>query len=73
MSHDIYSLPDMGKDGDYTVKKVLKDLSKASPPKQIAVGRGSGLVAGYLTMKAGKSVASIIGGSIIILQVNNLI
>jgi FUN14 domain-containing protein 1 len=61
----------MGRESDYSVKKVLKDLSKASPSKQMAVGAGSGWLAGFLTMKAGKSFATAIGGSILLLQVLN--
>ena len=59
----------MSREGDYSVKKILKDLSKAPPSKQVAVGAGTGWIAGYLTMKAGRSMATAIGGSILLLQV----
>lgn len=59
----------MSREGDYSVKKILKDLSKAPPSKQVAVGAGTGWLAGYLTMKAGRSMATAIGGSILLLQV----
>ena len=65
----IFSFPEMSREGDYSVKKILKDLSKAPPSKQVAVGAGTGWIAGYLTMKAGRSMATAIGGSILLLQV----
>ena len=52
-----------------TVAKVLADLSKASVPKQLAVGGAAGWTAGYLTMKAGKMAATAIGGSLLLLQI----
>ncbi len=64
----IVSISDMGRDGEYSVKRVLKDLSKASPPKQLAVGAGTGWLIGYTTMKLGKAVATTIGGTILLLQ-----
>jgi hypothetical protein len=51
------------------VKKILKDLSKAPAPKQLAVGAGAGWLVGYLTMKVGKAAATAVGGSLLLLQV----
>ena len=58
----------MARDGEYSVKRVMKDLSKASPPKQLAIGAGTGWLVGYTTMKLGKAVATTIGGTILLLQ-----
>jgi FUN14 domain-containing protein 1 len=62
----------MGADREATLKQILKDLSKAPPQKQMAVGAGSGWLCGYLAMKAGKSLAATVGGTLLLLQVLNL-
>jgi hypothetical protein len=51
------------------VKRILKDLSKAPAPKQLAVGAGAGWLVGYMTMKVGKAAATAVGGSLLLLQV----
>ena len=58
----------MGRDSEHAVKKLLKDLSKAPAPKQLAVGASAGWMAGYLTMKVGKAVATTVGGTLLALQ-----
>ena len=59
----------MGNDTTNAVKKFAKDLSKAPAPKQMAVGATAGWVAGYLTMKVGKAAATMVGGSLLVLQI----
>jgi len=51
------------------LEKINRDLRKAPPPKQLAVGGAAGWCAGYLTMKAGKMAATAIGGSLLLLQI----
>merc|ERR1719293_590296 len=51
------------------VAKIMEDLSRAPPPKQLAVGGVAGWAAGYVTMKAGKMAATAIGGSLLLLQI----
>jgi FUN14 domain-containing protein 1 len=52
-----------------SVKGFVKDLSKAPAPKQIAAGAAFGWLAGYLTMKVGKMAATVVGGTLILLQI----
>ena len=59
----------MGNDTTNAVKKFAKDLSKAPAPKQMAVGATAGWLAGYLTMKVGKAAATMVGGSLLVLQI----
>ena len=51
------------------VKKFTKDMSKAPAPKQLAVGATAGWLAGYMTMKVGKAAATLVGGSLLVLQI----
>jgi len=51
------------------IEKISRDLRKAPPPKQLAVGGAAGWAAGYLTMKAGKMAATAIGGTLLLLQI----
>ena len=44
-------------------------MSKAPAPKQLAVGATAGWLAGYLTMKVGKAAATMVGGSLLVLQI----
>ena len=60
---------DLERDSENAVKRILKDLSKAPAPKQLAVGAGAGWLVGYLTMKVGKAAATAVGGSLLLLQV----
>lgn len=48
---------------------MLKDVSKAPAPKQIAIGSACGWVSGYVMMKVGKMAATAVGGSLILLQI----
>lgn len=49
--------------------KALRELSKASVAKQLAVGGVSGWCSGYLFGKVGKAAALALGGSLLLLQV----
>merc|ERR1712020_243260 len=60
---------EMSNDTTNAVKKFAKDLSKAPAPKQMAVGATAGWLAGYLTMKVGKAAATVVGGSLLVLQI----
>ena len=51
------------------VTKFVKDMSKAPAPKQLAVGATAGWLVGYLTMKVGKAAATMVGGSLLVLQI----
>ena len=59
----------MGNDSINAVKKFAKDMSKAPAPKQIAVGAAAGWFVGYLSMKVGKAAATVVGGSLLVLQI----
>ena len=59
----------MTNDTKNAMKKFVKDMSKAPAPKQLAVGATAGWLAGYLTMKVGKAAATMIGGSLLVLQI----
>ena len=48
---------------------MVKDMGKQPVPKQIAVGAGTGWLAGYMTMKVGKMAATAVGGSLLLLQI----
>ena len=52
-----------------TVERLCSELSRAPPPKQLAVGGAAGWVTGYLTMKAGKMAATAIGGTLLLVQI----
>ncbi|XP_064455576.1 FUN14 domain-containing protein 1-like [Ornithodoros turicata] len=47
----------------------FKDVTTASPAKQLTVGGLSGWCAGYVFTKAGKVAATVIGGSLLLFQV----
>ena len=59
----------MSNDTKNAVRKFVKDMSKAPPPKQLAAGAAAGWFAGYITMKVGKATATMIGGSLLVLQI----
>ena len=59
----------MKNDTRNAVKKFVTDMSKAPAPKQLAVGATAGWLAGYLTMKVGKAAATMVGGSLLVLQI----
>lgn len=48
---------------------MVRDLSRASAPKQIAAGATAGWITGWLLMKAGKMAATAVGGSLLVLQI----
>ncbi|KAG0728684.1 FUN14 domain-containing protein 1 [Chionoecetes opilio] len=50
------------------VQKFLHDLSREPVAKQVAVGGVSGWVVGYLSMKVGKVAATVVGGSLLVMQ-----
>ncbi|KDR16193.1 hypothetical protein L798_09609, partial [Zootermopsis nevadensis] len=53
------------------IDKVLGDVGKSSAVKQLLLGSISGWCTGFITMKVGKLIAVVVGGSIILLQVAN--
>merc|ERR1719270_1260641 len=59
----------MTEDAKDTIKKFVKDMSKAPAGKQLGVGAACGWISGYLAMKIGKAAATAIGGSLILLQI----
>lgn len=50
------------------VQSFVNDLTKEPVTKQVAVGGLSGWVVGYLSMKVGKVAATVVGGSLLIMQ-----
>merc|ERR1712020_789947 len=60
---------EMSNDTKNAVRKFVKDMSKAPAPKQLAVGATAGWLAGYITMKVGKAAATMVGGSLLVLQI----
>jgi len=52
-----------------SLQRACRDLSKQPAAKQAAVGGASGWLVGYLSMKLGKAVATVVGGSLLLLQV----
>lgn len=50
------------------IQKFVQDLTHAPVTKQVAIGGVSGWVVGYLSMKVGKVAATVVGGSLIIMQ-----
>ena len=56
-------------DPEGVIQRIIKDVSKASPPKQVGIGAGVGFCAGFVTMKIGKMAATTIGGSLLLLQI----
>jgi len=58
-----------GRREESVMETVIKDLSKAPAPKQLAVGTCAGWATGYATMKVGKMAATAIGGSLLLLQI----
>ncbi|XP_042230472.1 FUN14 domain-containing protein 1-like isoform X1 [Homarus americanus] len=50
------------------LQQFMQDLTKQPVTKQVAVGGLSGWVVGYLSMKVGKVAATVVGGSLIIMQ-----
>ena len=62
-------LCDMSQDTRNAATKYLKEISKAPAPLQLAVGATAGWFAGYFTMKIGKSATTMIGCSLLILQI----
>ena len=59
----------MNNDTMNAIKKFTTDMSKAPAPKQLAVGATAGWLAGYMTMKVGKAAATLVGGSLLVLQI----
>ncbi|XP_044764993.1 FUN14 domain-containing protein 1B-like [Coccinella septempunctata] len=60
-------LPENGNKG--VLGKILDEISKTTPTKQMIIGVSSGWVSGFLAMKIGKTTAMALGGGIILLQV----
>merc|ERR1719334_461455 len=59
----------MTEDAKDTIKKFVKDMSKAPAGKQLGVGAACGWISGYLAMIIGKAAATAVGGSLILLQI----
>lgn len=49
-------------------QQFVQDLTREPVTKQVVVGGVSGWVVGYLSMKVGKVAATVVGGSMIIMQ-----
>ncbi|GAB0089829.1 FUN14 domain-containing protein 1 [Sergentomyia squamirostris] len=60
-----------GKDCSGALDRFFGDISKGSATKQIVVGAASGWLTGFVTVRVGRMVAVVVGGSIILLQVAN--
>merc|ERR1712127_113138 len=58
----------MAREAEGIVEMITKYASEGSNPKQLAIGGVSGWVTGYVAMKIGKTVATAVGGSLILLQ-----
>lgn len=50
------------------LQEFMHDLTQQPVTKQVAVGGLSGWVVGYLSMKVGKVAATVVGGSLLIMQ-----
>lgn len=50
------------------VQRFVHDLTREPVAKQVAVGGVSGWVVGYLSMKVGKVAATVVGGSLLVMQ-----
>ncbi|ROT61401.1 hypothetical protein C7M84_020829 [Penaeus vannamei] len=50
------------------IQQFVQDLTREPVTKQVVVGGVSGWVVGYLSMKVGKVAATVVGGSMIIMQ-----
>ena len=52
------SLSEISRDTESTMKKIIKEVSKAPAPKQIGIGAAAGWMSGYVMMKVGKAAAT---------------
>ncbi|XP_045481847.1 FUN14 domain-containing protein 1-like [Harmonia axyridis] len=52
-------------------EKILGEIGKATPAKQMMIGVSVGWVSGFLAMRIGKTTAMAVGGGIILLQIAN--
>lgn len=50
------------------LQQFMQDLTRQPVAKQVAVGGLSGWVVGYVSMKVGKVAATVVGGSLLIMQ-----
>jgi len=57
------------KDAENFVSQIKKYISRGNNPQQLAMGGVSGWLTGYMAMKIGKTVATAVGGSLILLQI----
>ncbi|KAK4289846.1 hypothetical protein Pmani_037219 [Petrolisthes manimaculis] len=58
----------MGGGGGTWLRGVFRDLTNEPFTKQVAVGGLSGWLVGYLSMKVGKVAATVVGGSMLMMQ-----
>ncbi|XP_021925864.1 FUN14 domain-containing protein 2 isoform X2 [Zootermopsis nevadensis] len=69
--NDLIDIDDISNGTKGFIDKVLGDVGKSSAVKQLLLGSISGWCTGFITMKVGKLIAVVVGGSIILLQVAN--
>ncbi|KAK4013648.1 FUN14 domain-containing protein 1A isoform X1 [Daphnia magna] len=68
---DVLDVRDVGKEAESLLRYAKKYISEGSHSKQLAVGGVSGWITGYIAMKIGKTIATAVGGSLILLQIAN--
>ncbi|EFX70443.1 hypothetical protein DAPPUDRAFT_93478 [Daphnia pulex] len=68
---EVLDVRDIGKEAESLLQSLRKYVSEGSHSKQLAIGGVSGWVTGYMAMKIGKTVATAVGGSLILLQIAN--
>jgi len=66
---EVLDVRETAKDAENLLRQIRKYLSKGSNSQQLAIGGVSGWVTGYMAMKIGKTVATAVGGSLILLQI----
>ncbi|KAL1491834.1 hypothetical protein ABEB36_012369 [Hypothenemus hampei] len=62
---------DAAEDAKNAISRFFNDITKSDTTKQVLVGAAAGFATGFLSMKAGKTVAIGVGGGIILLQLAN--
>ncbi|KAL3290211.1 hypothetical protein HHI36_023570 [Cryptolaemus montrouzieri] len=63
----------LGKSDEENIKssleRILSEIGKTTPTKQMVLGVSSGWLSGFLAMRIGKTTALALGGGIILLQI----
>ncbi|XP_066156258.1 FUN14 domain-containing protein 2-like [Euwallacea fornicatus] len=62
---------DAAEDARGAVSRFFHNLTGSDTTKEILIGAGAGFATGFLSVKAGKTVAISVGGGIILLQLAN--